>query len=113
MISANVCLDPNARSNYGTLAQHVMDEHIISHVVGVPQLFPCRPWCVHTWRKTLIAPPWLSLGGQAWSVKRQQASQQATRLRSVEQSEHDDESRALQLSYRPLLSTWCENYPAV
>lgn len=51
MINANVCLDPNACGNYGILAQHVMDERITARLVGVPHLFPLRPWRVHTWRE--------------------------------------------------------------
>lgn len=43
MINANVCLDPNAGSNYGMPAQHIMDEHITAHLVGAPHLLPLRP----------------------------------------------------------------------
>lgn len=98
MINANVCLGLNAGSNYGMLAQHVMDEHITARLVGVPHLFPRRPWRVHTWRKT-----WPRCFGSASEDKpglsRSISSQQATWLRSVEQTEYDNESRALQLSY--------------
>lgn len=38
MINADVCLDPDACSNYGGFAQHVMDEHIMAHLVGAPRL---------------------------------------------------------------------------
>ena len=31
---------PNAHSNYGTFAQHVMDEHITAHLVGVSSSIP-------------------------------------------------------------------------
>lgn len=47
-MNGNVCLDPNAHSNYGIFAQHVMDEHITVRLVGVPHPFSFRPQSVHT-----------------------------------------------------------------
>lgn len=94
MINANVCLDPNACSNYGRFAQHVMDEHITARLVGAPHPFSCRPWRVHTWRE-----PWPRCLGSASEDKPGISSQRAAWLRVVVEIEHDNESRALQLSY--------------
>lgn len=61
MINANVCLDPNAGSNYGMPAQHIMDEHITAHLVGAPRLLPLRPRRV---RAAILTP------GRAWRSER-------------------------------------------
>lgn len=79
MINADVCLDPDARSNYGIFAQHVMDEHINARLVCVP-----HPFSPHTCGRPGGGPACQAASCPPW-------------LRRVVQIEHHDELRAVQL----------------